>query len=212
MSARVYVCISHPEVGGAGVCQGHQHHGRQQISVLRRHKFMTQWGVGQIQHQQEVQCIDKLGGAQASAFMERQTPHGNIKGWEEGTRGLAHSQRHRWWVRPAAGAASVTQGSCATQEEPHKRSPLLDDLVQIPIHKWVGVLGLCQECERYSVPRGKPQGDQGLSQGLAVWRLDFRSSTLPPVSWGAVCADVPGGRGAESQHLQAAGRPRPAVR
>lgn len=151
MSARVYVCLSHPlggrgAGGGAGVCQGHPHHGRQQICMLGRHQFMTQWGVGQIQHQQEAHCIDKLGGA----FVERQTAHGKVSSYlsRGGNRGQGDQPTVEAQITLQAQGweASATWDSCTIQEEPSKRSPLLDGAVHVPIHKWVGAQGPCQAC------------------------------------------------------------------
>lgn len=140
------LCLQIPtQAGGAGVCQGHQHHGRQQISVLRRHKFITQWGTGQIQHQQEVHCIDKLGSTQASTFAERDKHHMEKSAFYY--QGGGKRGEGAWpTIRAGAGAAPAHTGSCTVPGEPPKHCPPLDDTMHLSTHKWVGVLGPCQEC------------------------------------------------------------------
>lgn len=86
-----------------------------------------------------------------------------------------------------------------------KHDPLLGDLVHLPTHKWVDVLGLRQECKRDSGPRESCQEDPGLSQGLAVRRLAFRFRITPPIALGAQCADTAVRWGTERQPLETAG-------
>lgn len=122
------LCLQIPtQAGVAGVCQGHQHHRCQQICALGRHKFITQWGTGQIQHQQEVHCIDKLGRAETNTTWKKSALYFQGRGKK--------GQGTHPGSRPGAGVAPAHTDPCAIPGEPCKHHTLLDDTETLSAHK-----------------------------------------------------------------------------